>query len=308
MTFTDKGKPCENLGRKTIGPYFFLEVGSQFPKGEIDMFKNLKNNLFAVIVLLFVFLLVPASVIKAEETIQNIDLSQLSKGIIIINYIPEKDVKTKVMIAKEEIKYTYDIQAGNAYPLQSGDGTYTVTILENIKDNAYRIIEKEDVVLVLTNENDVFLQSIQNVNWNSDMSIIKKSKKLTSKAKTDKEKAEIIYKYIVKNIKYDYKKAKEVKDDYLPSIEDTVKELKGICYDYAALYAAMLRSVNVPTRLVMGYNKDNKDEYHAWNQVYLKETKEWVTVDTTYDASYYSNVPNKKFIRNSKDYTATGVY
>ena len=45
----------------------------------------------------------------------------------------------------------------------------------------------------------------------------------------------------------------------------------------------MLRSVGVPTKLVMGRKNDIK-EYHAWNQVYLADNNEWINIDTTYDA------------------------
>lgn len=92
------------------------------------------------------------------------------------------------------------------------------------------------------------------------MAIIKTAKKLTKNAKTDLEKAKIIYNYIIKNVQYDLKKANSVEDGYIPSIEATIKDAKGICYDYASLYAAMLRSINVPTKLVMGYKVDIEEK------------------------------------------------
>lgn len=45
----------------------------------------------------------------------------------------------------------------------------------------------------------------------------------------------------------------------------------------------MLRSVNVPVKLMTGYKNDVK-AYHAWNQVYLSESNSWMIVDTTYDS------------------------
>ena len=47
---------------------------------------------------------------------------------------------------------------------------------------------------------------------------------------------------------------------------------KGICFDYAALMAAMLRSQSIPTRLVTGYAGT---AYHAWIDVW-SETEGWI--------------------------------
>ena len=41
--------------------------------------------------------------------------------------------------------------------------------------------------------------------------------------------------------------------DDLPSVDETLKTKKGICFDYAALMTAMLRSQGIPTKLEIGY-------------------------------------------------------
>ena len=77
-----------------------------------------------------------------------------------------------------------------------------------------------------------------------------------------------LYNYVVDNISYDSKKAKEVEDIYvLPVVDETLESKKGICFDYAALLAAMLRSQQIPTRLVTG---NTTIEYHAWVEVYIE--------------------------------------
>ena len=59
--------------------------------------------------------------------------------------------------------------------------------------------------------------------------------------------------------------------------------------------------------MLMGYNKDIK-EYHAWNEVYLSESNEWVTIDTTYDApSVQSNIAIK-MIKNNNEYQISKTY
>lgn len=70
---------------------------------------------------------------------------------------------------------------------------------------------------------------------------------------------------------------------FIADIEETFETQKGICYDYAALFAAMLRSQGIPTKLMKGFT-DNVDEYHAWNEVWLSDEERWMVVDTTFDA------------------------
>ncbi|SDY73475.1 Transglutaminase-like superfamily protein [Proteiniborus ethanoligenes] len=263
----------------------------------------LKRNL--VIFSLIATIILSSTVAFASTS--NIDKSQLESGLISINYTPKKDVATKVMISKGDVKYTYDIKAYNSFPLQLGDGKYTVSILENVDGNKYRQVEKEEINLKLSNANTVFLQSSQIVNWNENMDAIKKANELTKGAKNDNEKVIAIYNYIVNNISYDNEKAVSVQAGYIPSIDSTLNEQKGICYDYSALFAAMLRSVDVPTKLVMG-RKNDIEAYHAWNQVYLKDTNEWIIIDTTYDASMKKGKSATSMIKSEKEYTVEKQY
>ena len=230
----------------------------------------------------------------------------LEQGIVNIQY-QNSNSNTKVLIQKGNDKYTYDLNSNNAFPLQLGNGNYTVSILEQKSGNKYKPISKDTVNLNLKDENIVYLQSIQLINWDNDMEAIKKAKSLTKNLKNDQEKVEVIYNYIVENIKYDKKKSVNVSADYIPSIEEIFNASKGICYDYAALFAAMLRSIGIPTKLVMG-NKKDIEEYHAWNQVYLKDSKQWVTIDTTYDAGFKNSEIKKPMIKKSSDYTTDRIY
>ncbi|MCI9382900.1 MAG: transglutaminase domain-containing protein, partial [Lachnospiraceae bacterium] len=66
---------------------------------------------------------------------------------------------------------------------------------------------------------------------------------------------------------------------YLPDVDATLQERKGICFDYSALFAAMLRAQDIPVRLAIGYVQPD-NIYHAWNQVYLDG--EWVWMDSTF--------------------------
>ena len=75
-----------------------------------------------------------------------------------------------------------------------------------------------------------------------------------------------VYEYVIKNIAYDTAKASSVQSGYLPDVDAVLASKKGICFDYAALMTAMLRSQDVPTKLVIGYTGSL---YHAWVNVYI---------------------------------------
>ncbi|MEO3945953.1 transglutaminase-like domain-containing protein [Gorillibacterium sp. CAU 1737] len=265
----------------------------------------------AVIVSLALFTassaIVPFSATKVSaEASASVWLNQdaVNRGVISVAYPVRSNVQTKVQITKGSTSYTYNLpsRAEQAFPLQFGNGDYQVSVLEQVSGNKYRQIQKASVTVKLDNPNEVFLNSVQNVRWQADSQAAKLAAELTKSAKTDEEKAKAIYAYLVKNIKYDKKLAATgVKSDYLPEADRTLATKLGICYDYASLYAAMLRSQNIPTKMLMG-TSDYVNVYHAWNEVYLNG--KWVTVDTTVDAG--KGVQD--FSKDKSKYKASKVY
>ena len=65
-------------------------------------------------------------------------------------------------------------------------------------------------------------------------------------------------------------------------VDEVLAEGKGICFDYAALLAVMLRSEGIPTKVLIG-TVTPENLYHAWNSVYLEGT--WVWMDPTLDGT-----------------------
>jgi hypothetical protein len=215
-----------------------------------------------------------------------IDTSNLKDGIVGVHYVNETNKKVKLLIQKEEYKYTYNIKGDGkieSFPLQMGNGEYRISILENIEGNKYRYMLTETVSAEFNDDKDVYLGSIQNINWNPEMEAIRQAGKLTEGLENDEEKIKAVYNYLVDNYKYDYDKLDKLSYDYLPDIESFNKSKIGICYDFASLFAGMLRSAGIPTKLVKGYAEGIKG-YHAWNEVYINSLDEWVTIDTTNDA------------------------
>ncbi|OWA35353.1 transglutaminase [Saccharibacillus sp. O16] len=248
----------------------------------------------------------PAS--AASTNAEWLDTSYLSQGAIAVSYNVATVKRVKVMIAKESTVYTYDLNTSKkseTFPLQSGAGSYQVTLLENTSGTSYKKIDSSSVQLDNVSENNVFLSSVQNVNWKDAKNATALAAKLTAGKKTDKEKVQAIYNYVVSNVKYDFDLAKTVGTVYLPSADSTLVSKKGICYDYASLMGVMLRSQGIPTKLVMG-SSTYVDVYHAWNEVYMDG--KWVIVDTTVDAAYKQAGKTISFAKEAGQYNAQKVY
>ena len=91
---------------------------------------------------------------------------------------------------------------------------------------------------------------------------------------------------------------------------------KGICFDYAALMAAMLRSQGVPIKLVVGYTGK---QCHAWVNVW-SETEGWVEgmiyfngeiwnlMDPTFASSGKQSKTIMEYIGNGKNYQEKYLY
>ena len=262
--------------------------------------------------LLTLFVLVTSVQVTTAEAATTdstwLNTSKLAEGVIGIQYEVPTGKRTKLMITKDSSSYTYNLFASNQtedFPLQQGNGTYKVSVLENTTGNKYRVVYTKEVDLSLSNTNVVYLNSVQNIKWNSSDKAILKAQQLTQGLTKDEDKVKAIYNYIVKNVQYDYKLAGSVSTDYIPNIDSTLTNKKGICYDYSSLFAAMLRSVDVPAKLVMG-NTSYVSEYHAWNEVLLNG--KWVTIDTTVDAGLIKNKQAVQLIKSSSKYSSAKFY
>lgn len=260
-----------------------------------------------MVVGLLVFSIMPLAVAAKEDKPSSwLDTTQIDSGIIGVNNDSPETIKTKLQIKKDKITYTYDLhpKTKDYFVLQSGNGTYNISVLQHVTDNKYKLIHTNSINVKLDDETAPFLGSIQNINWKDAELTLEKTKELTKNVKTDEEKINAIYKYIVETIKYDQELTQVATNDYIPNLDQTIEKGKGICYDYASLFAAMARSVDVPTKLVMGTSTYVK-EYHAWNEVYINGS--WIIIDTTVDAGLAAKDPKTK-AKEADKYTASKIY
>lgn len=106
----------------------------------------------------------------------------------------------------------------------------------------------------------------------------------------DEAKARALYDWIGSRIEYDHDKVRayEEQGDWREqNPEQTFTTSLGVCIDYARLYAAMARAVDLDVKVVTGLGYDGRGGYgpHAWNEVFLTEQQHWVPLDSTWASS-----------------------
>ena len=296
------------------------KVGTGFLT-DLDKLEGLKNGLDEMTVKQFNAIKLEkkrqlCAVIEEHEGVK-LDLSHTDQGYFMAAYTGSADKLLIQVEGGDNIPYRYYFDPDgkyNALPLTAGDGSYAVTAYENVGDNRYAVVFTKIVDVTLENEVLPFLYSNQYVNFDENTKTVALAKKLT-KGKTEIEAVQEVYEYVIKNIVYDDEKAATVKSGYLPNVDDTLKTKKGICFDYAALMTAMLRSSGIPTRLDIGYATNI---YHAWISTYLDEQgwvdnvikfdgKNWSIMDPTLAANNSAS-DVKKYVGNGKNYVTKYTY
>ena len=239
-----------------------------------------------IIILIIAFILLMSNqVFAASQTGQvGIEIENRTVGIVNVHWAGKADKRLKVLVEKEGVKYYYDLNNEGrieSFPLQLGEGNYSVTLFENVSTSLYKKVLSKSFFANFAEMNLPYLQSVQGIDWGSSKLGVELAAALTEGKATDWERAHAIYSYVVSNLQYDYDKVSSITPEYLPVIDQTLSAKRGICYDFASVLAGMLRSVGIPAKLVKGYT-ENVEAYHAWNEIYLNG--EWVLVDASYDS------------------------
>ena len=248
----------------------------------------------------------------------SIDASNVSQGYVMVRYSGSCE-KVKVQITgPDENTYTYLLSARNddtTFPLPAGDGIYTIQVLENVSGDSYAVSLTQEIDVTPENEFLPFLYPNQYVDFTADSKAVAKGSELAADTWNDLEVVRNIYNFVIENISYDTEKAASVSYGYLPDVDATLADGKGICFDYAALMAAMLRSQGIPTKLEIGYAGD---AYHSWISCYVDDQgwvdniiefngHEWQLMDPTLAASNDS-ASVKEYIGDGSHYVVKYSY
>ncbi|MEG1593153.1 MAG: transglutaminase-like domain-containing protein [Oscillibacter sp.] len=247
-----------------------------------------------------------------------VDYSNTKDGYVMVQWTAPATKKLKAQVKGPAVTYVYDIAPGGwiAFPLSDGNGSYQVTLHENVTGTKYATVLAVSFSVTLTDEFAPFLRPNQYVDYAAATKTIAKAKELT-RDKTDAlEKVAAVYDYVITTLSYDKKQAAAVQPGYLPVLDTVLAKKAGICFDYAALMTGMLRSQGVPCKMVVGYAGT---AYHAWISVWSEETgwidqavyfdgTTWQRMDPTFASSGKQSASILKYIGDGSHYTAKYLY
>ena len=257
--------------------------------------------IIAIFVFCFAFAAVVALYPQADGTVvyQNkgttVDASHADQGYVMVQHT-QSTKKLKMRIMKGASTSTYDLSSeGNneTFPLSFGSGDYKLQVFAQVSGTRYTNDSSVSFSVEISDETLPFLYPNQYVWYTAQSATVLKGDELCAGIDTDEDRLAAIRAYVVKNIIYDYVLAATVQTGYLPVVDDVLASGKGICFDYAALMACMLRTQGIPAKLVIGYADT---VYHAWNSVLIDG--EWQHVDATAEANHM----------NVKQYTEERIY
>ena len=184
-----------------------------------------------------------------------IDYSNTKDGYVMVQYTAQTTKRLKIQVKGPTTTYTYDLKQGQwtVFPLSDGNGSYQVSVFQNVSGTRYTNELSQSFKVELSDEFAPFLRPNQYVDYSDAVNTLAKAKELTKDITDPLKQVAAIYDYVVKNLSYDYQKAATVKSGYLPVLDTVLAEKKGICFDYASLMTGMVRSLGIPCKLVVGY-------------------------------------------------------
>ncbi len=256
------------------------------------------------------------STFKADNIV--FDYSNAGKGYVSVDY--SGTTRLKLLLKLGSSQFDYDIYPGRGVQyitLAQGSGSYNVEIYEMLDNGKFINSVNESFSASIADEINMFTYRNFYIEFDADSACVAKASEVCAGCASSLDKIAAVFKYVTDNITYDKQKAATVTSGYIPDPDKVLAAKTGICFDYASLTAAMLRSQGVPTRLITGYASPNI--YHAWNEVYVPNTG-WIAVEIMLDgtgfkridATFYASAANKQsfaeYIANSSNYSNVYIY
>lgn len=305
--------------------------------------KNLKR-----ILTIMLFLLVISSsfavfaseefVLKREMSYTNEKSTEIKNGFVEImvgqkNFTEyQKDGNITITPAPDELR---EDEYGNLYAYYDLSEYQPGRVLNVTIERKFDVgtFEKEISVrseASVSTENQIYVKEQTRVDCGNEK-MIAKAKEITEGLSSDYKKALAIFEYV--NTKLDYNASSTFANQGSMS---ALESHKGVCEEFATLYAALCRAVDIPCRLIEGYRFKknlvsdsevvfdvNVGDYimsepiyeyellnHVWNEIWLDDYG-WLPVDTcVIYAPQGERVPYLDAFGKIKDaeYIATGIY
>ncbi len=257
-----------------------------------------------------------------SNKLATIDYSNTSDGYVMAKYTGSVNKIKVQIIGPNGVKQNYNLNSGGkyeSYPLTGNNGSYTIMVLESVGDGHYAVAHSSTFNVSLSSSLAPYVRPSSYVPYSSGDSAVSKASQLCGGATSDLEKVDRIYTWLVDNVSYDYDLANSIiAGGYVADTEKVINRRLGICLDYAGTMAAMLRSQDIPTQLVVGH-VSGATSSHAWVNVYVTDVgwvygaiyfdgSAWHRMDPTYAASSNSNSSIMQYIGNGSNYNAELLY
>ena len=231
-------------------------------------------------------LIISVEEIKTEERIYKDKISISKNGDYSVT------IDKSIPVGKYKIlTYFYDDIKGGYYAYPTG---IELTKEENKLYFKYSSAYEQNVIKYKENE-ILNSDTVVNIEATKDKKTIKELALKISKGKAnDYDKILAIHDWVANNIYYDWDAFTTGKFDPTDAI-GTLNAKKSVCQGYAELTTALIRSLNIPCKTVIGYalgsgvEDKNWNEIkvgetnHAWNEAYVNNR--WIIIDTTWDSS-----------------------
>ena len=191
--------------------------------------------------------------------------------------------RLKFQVRKGDQTYNYDLSQGAEpirCPMNMGNGSYLLRVMERVEGNQYaQVMAVEKQVKLLSRFVPYTIPTIF-CNYDTYGPCVRIGRYIAVTCSTELDVLNSVTKWVAGYVSYDYDKANKLSNStgYVPDPDATLKERKGICFDYASIEAAMLRSMDIPCKVVTGYVNDGV--YHAWVLAYANG--KWRRRDPTF--------------------------
>ena len=227
---------------------------------------------------------VPKMRVTTDPT--TIDTSGVNSGYV--GAAARSSSRLKFQVACGEMAYNYDLPSDGTpvlFPVNMGNGDYAFRIMENIEGSTYAELDAAYVSVKLSSEFDPYLIPNIYCSYTADSACVAKAREICAKATNEGEAVREVCNFVAAHVSYDYDKAETLakSSGYIPNPDETLSTKKGVCFDFAALSAAMLRSLGLPTKVMTGYVSPS-NLYHSWIMVYA---------DGTWQSAQFSVKPNQ---------------
>lgn len=203
-----------------------------------------------------------------------IDALTADQGYVTVGYVGDKHGynRLKFQVRKGEQTYNYDFDPMDkpmSCPINMGNGSYLLRVMERVEGSQYAQVMAVERYVKLINSRVPYTIPTVFCDYAIPGPCTRIARYVSVGCDTELDVLNAVTKWVAGYVSYDYAKASRLSGGtgYVPSPDGTLKERKGICFDYASMEAAMLRSMDIPCRVITGYV--NGSTYHAWVSAYV---------------------------------------